>query len=240
MKPRDDAERVRRSVRQAYGRIAMDAMNCGCGCGPKLAATADQEVPSGADMGLGSGDPLADAGLAPGETVLDLGSGGGVDCFRAARQVGESGRVIGIDMTPEMVDKARRLAAETGFANVEFRLGKIERLPVADGAADVVISNCVVNLSPDKAAVYGEAFRALRPGGRLAVSDVVAAAELDDAVRADLALHAACIGGAETAARIEAMLEDAGFEEVRIEPRGEPGADHPVFPAAIAAVKPAH
>lgn len=176
-------------------------------------------VPEGADMGLGCGNPVALASLRPGETVVDLGSGGGFDCFLAARQVGENGRVIGVDMTPEMVSKARMNAEKAAVSNVSFRLGEIEHLPVADNAADILISNCVINLSPDKPAVYREAFRVLKPGGRIAVSDILTTAPLTDAIRKNMELYAACIGGAATVDDTRRMLEDAGFSDVRIEPR---------------------
>jgi SAM-dependent methyltransferase len=197
---------------------------CGCACNCAPSAEADstragENVPAGADMGLSSGDPLAVADLQPGETVLDLGSGGGVDCFLAANQVGVSGRVIGVDMTPEMVRKATEIAAEGGYTNVEFRLGEIENLPVADACVDVILSNCVVNLSPDKPGTYREAYRVLKPGGRLAISDVVATAELPPEVRDDLALHAACIAGAASIGELREMLHDAGFDNVRIRPK---------------------
>ncbi|MBK7792776.1 MAG: arsenite methyltransferase [Betaproteobacteria bacterium] len=175
-------------------------------------------VPSGANMGLGCGNPQAIARLEAGETVLDLGSGGGFDCFLAARQVGDGGRVIGVDMTPEMLSKARANAVAGGYGNVEFRLGEIEHLPLADASVDVVMSNCVINLSPDKARVFAEAFRVLRPGGRVAVSDVVALAELPEDARRDLALYTGCMAGASPVADVEAMLRTAGFVEVRVTP----------------------
>jgi SAM-dependent methyltransferase len=172
-------------------------------------------------MGLGCGNPRAIAALRPGETVVDLGSGGGFDCFLCAREVGETGYVIGVDMTPEMVSKARRNAVKGNYPNVEFRLGEIENLPLADNAADVVISNCVINLSPDKARVFKEAFRVLKPGGRLAISDVVATLELPQQMRSDAALVAGCMGNASLIEELQEMIKDAGFTEVRIEPREE-------------------
>ncbi len=176
-------------------------------------------MPEGANLGLGCGNPQAIAALKPGEVVLDLGSGGGFDCLLAAAQVGPEGAVIGVDMTPAMIALARESAAKAGAENVEFRLGEIEHLPVADGAVDVVISNCVVNLSPDKAAVYREAFRALKPGGRLAISDVITTAPLPPEVRADLDLLTSCIAGAASLEDIEGWLAEAGFQEVRISPK---------------------
>jgi SAM-dependent methyltransferase len=178
-------------------------------------------VPEGADMGLGCGNPQAIAALQPGEVVLDLGSGGGLDCFLAARQVGPQGRVIGVDMTPDMVSRARENARLSGYTNVEFRLGEIEHLPVADEQVDVILSNCVINLSPDKSRVCQEAFRVLRPGGRLAISDVVARVELPDEIRNDPELRASCIGGAVTIDELERTLAKAGFEQISIIPREE-------------------
>jgi SAM-dependent methyltransferase len=172
-------------------------------------------------MGLGCGNPQAVASLKPGETVLDLGSGGGFDCFLAARAVGETGRVIGVDMTPEMVSKARENAAKAGFKNVEFRLGEIEHLPIADNSIDVILSNCVINLSPEKRKVFDDAFRVLKSGGRLAVSDVVATAELPEEVKNDLALHAGCVAGASLIGDVEVMLRKSGFCDIRVQPKDE-------------------
>ena len=230
---------VRRAVRGRYGKIGA-AGKAGPGCCPPGCCSSDvsepttcsaqgskdlgyskeelSAVPEGADLGLGCGNPQAIAALRPGETVLDLGSGGGIDCFLAARQVGETGRVIGVDMTPEMIDRARQSAAEAGTRNVEFRLGEIEHLPVADRTVDVILSNCVINLSPDKPAVFREAFRILRPGGRLAISDIVATAPLPEDVRSNMELHVGCVAGAATLDEVESMLTDAGFVDVRIEP----------------------
>ncbi|MEA5118346.1 MAG: arsenite methyltransferase, partial [Propionicimonas sp.] len=176
-------------------------------------------VPEGANLGLGCGNPQAIANLQPGEVVLDLGSGAGFDCFLAAGQVGPGGRVIGVDMTAQMISKARANAQQDGYDNVEFRLGEIEHLPVADASVDVIISNCVINLSPDKADVFAEAFRVLRPGGRLAVSDVVAFARIPDAVRDDMALLSSCISGAEEVGVVERLLREAGFEQVVVAPK---------------------
>jgi SAM-dependent methyltransferase len=177
-----------------------------------------KSVPEESNMGLGCGNPVALASLRSGETVVDLGSGGGFDCFLAAKEVGETGKVIGVDMTPDMVSKARRNAEKMGTRNVEFRLGEIENLPAADNTADIIMSNCVINLSPDKRNVYKEAYRILKPGGRLAISDVLATAELPDEVRNDLALVSACIGGAATIEDTEKLLVEAGFQNIKIKP----------------------
>ncbi len=202
------------------------ASGCGCGQGEDVKGLTSligysvedlTKAPDGANMGLGCGNPVALASLKEGETVVDLGSGGGFDCFLAADRVGDQGRVIGIDMTAEMVSKARQNAAKVDAANVEFRLGEIEHLPVADGSVDIIISNCVINLSVDKAQVFREAFRVLKPGGRLAISDIVATQPLPAEVRKDLELVSACVGGAATVDETRAMLENAGFGEIRIE-----------------------
>ena len=260
------AEDIRRAVRESYGEIARsDAACCGCApscCGggteisPETASSAigDSEeelgnVPQGANMGLGCGNPQAIADLKQGEVVLDLGAGGGFDCFLAAQRVGEAGRVIGVDMTSEMVAKARGNARNGGYDNVEFRLGEIEHLPVADGSVDVIISNCVINLSADKPSVYRDAYRALKAGGRLAISDVIATAPLPEDIRDDLVLHSACVAGAATVEELEGMLTEAGFRDIRIQPQDEsrefirgwtPGLkiEDYVVSATIEAVKP--
>ncbi len=231
---------IRGAVREHYGKIA-ESGKSGCGCsitsccndkGLNAGATAMalgysnsdvEEVPEGSNMGLGCGSPQAVASLKTGETVLDLGSGGGFDCFLAARRVGKSGHVIGVDMTAEMIERARGNAEKSGNENVEFRLGEIENLPVADVAIDVVISNCVINLSPEKSRVFQEAFRVLKPGGRLAISDIVATAKLPEELKADMALYTGCMAGASPMLDIEDMLKNAGFEEIRIEPKNKSG-----------------
>jgi arsenite methyltransferase len=271
-----DPETIRAAVRRRYGSIAnRDSTfarshkpdeNC---CGSTAAAPSsngcclnDQQarklgytkedlaaVPEGANLGLGCGDPVSLASLKPGQAVLDLGSGAGFDAFLAARAVGPTGRVIGVDMTPAMLTKARANAKKGGYANVEFRLGEIEALPVADATVDVVISNCVINLCPDKRPVYREAFRALRQGGRLAVSDVVAREELPAETKRDLALYTGCLAGATLQADLLRILEEAGFTEIAIKPRGNSdqvvssweskrGFESKVFAAEITAVKP--
>lgn len=178
-------------------------------------------APEGANLGLGCGNPQAIADLKPGEVVLDLGCGGGFDCFLAAKRVGPTGRVIGVDMTPEMVARARVNTEKVELDNVEFRLGEIEHLPVADASVDVIISNCVINLSPDKPAVFRDAFRVLRPGGRLAVSDVVATAELPAEWRKDMALLSGCVSGAANIDTLSQILVDAGFVGISIKPKEE-------------------
>jgi SAM-dependent methyltransferase len=222
-------------VRAQYGQVALGKRSC-CGgpqtpsrcCGEDSGArrlsraigySEDQitSVPEGANLGLGCGNPVALAALAKGQTVLDLGAGAGFDCFLAARAVGPEGRVIGVDMTAEMLDKARRNAAEGGFTNVEFRLGEIEHLPLADAAVDVIISNCVINLSPDKPQVFAEALRVLRPGGRLMVSDIVLLKPLPDALHDSVAAYVGCVAGAELRDDYLAMIRMAGFEEVAIQ-----------------------
>ena len=231
----------RQAIRTAYSTVAQ-AENKGNSCGiessccgvsddqaintlisTRLGYSKDdlEKVPSGADMGLGCGNPKAIAALKKGETVIDLGAGGGFDCFLAANEVGQSGHVIGIDMTPDMLSKARRNAANGQYTNVEFRLGEIEYLPVADNSADVIISNCVINLSPNKAQVFRDAFRALKPSGRLAISDVVATIELPDDMKNDESLVAGCMGNASLIDDIEKYLIDAGFTDIRITPKDE-------------------
>lgn len=180
-------------------------------------------APQQANMGLGCGNPKAIAALKPGETVLDLGSGGGFDCFLAAKEVGESGKVIGVDMTPEMISLARKNAATMNAQNVEFRLGEIENLPVAENSVDVIMSNCVVNLSPQKQLAFREAFRVLKPGGRLAISDIVAVKPLPDSLKNDPAMVCGCIGGAELVDNIRKILEDIGFADVSIDVAHESG-----------------
>jgi SAM-dependent methyltransferase len=176
-------------------------------------------VPSEANMGLGCGNPIAIAALKQGEVVLDLGSGGGLDCFLARKQVGDTGYVIGVDMTPDMIKLARENAKKSGYTNMEFRLGEIEHLPVKDSSVDVIISNCVINLSLDKEQVFKDAYRVLKPGGRLSISDVVATAELPQNIKQDLSLTAGCISGASYIEDIKAMLHNAGFKDIRLTPK---------------------
>jgi ubiquinone/menaquinone biosynthesis C-methylase UbiE len=224
-------EEIKQYVRDRYARAANQGTSCCqpasscCGGGretdliSKSIGYTDQElkmVPEGANLGLGCGNPLALASLREGETVLDLGSGAGFDCFLAARQVGQSGKVIGVDMTPEMLDKARGNAKKGEFTNVEFRLGEIENLPVADNQVDMVISNCVINLAPAKERVFQEAFRVLKPGGRLMVSDIVLKKELPKEIRTSVAAYTACVAGAETRENYLGAIRGAGFQDVRI------------------------
>lgn len=235
-----DEQTVREMVRARYGSIAEAAADAAC-CGPTTSCCGDEApgdpaaksrrmgysdaelaaVPDGANLGLGCGNPQAIAALRPGEVVLDLGSGAGFDCFLAADQVGPQGRVIGVDMTHEMLKKARENAAKIGVTNVEFRLGELEHLPVADNTADVVMSNCVINLVPDKAQVFRESFRALKPGGRVAISDVVNTTPLSAELASDSTLLCGCIGGAAPIDRLTVWLSEAGFIDVKITPKPE-------------------
>ena len=227
-----DEEEARKQVRTAYAEIAKEEKPCfscsagGCGGGTSaqeyglsLGYSPEElaEGAIGADLGLGCGNPGAIAALKPGEVVIDLGSGGGFDCFLAAKAVGETGRVIGVDMTPEMIALATKNAAKTGYSNVEFRLGTIENLPVPAAIADVIISNCVVNLSPNKEAVFREAARVLKIGGRLAISDIVTSTELPESIKQDVKLYTGCITGATQIDTLNAILESVGFGEIRIE-----------------------
>jgi len=221
------SETIRDEVRRRYGSTAAgESSGCGDGCCTSTSAdvlgySAEESAiaPEAASLGLGCGNPLAIASLQPGQTVLDLGSGAGFDCFLAARTVGPSGTVIGVDMTHEMLEKARKNAKKNGFTNVEFRLGEIEALPVADGTVDVIISNCVINLSPEKARVFTEAYRVLKPGGRLAVADIVATAPLPDDVKGDWAAYTGCMAGASQITELEEMLHQSGFDQIRIAPK---------------------
>ena len=264
------ADDIRQQVRNDYTQVA-DASNNGDCCGTessccgvssdaaintlvstRLGYSEDDldKVPGGADMGLGCGNPRAIAGIRPGETVLDLGSGGGFDCFLAAAEAGENGKVIGVDMTPTMISKARANAVRGKYTQVEFRLGEIEHLPVADNTVDVIISNCVINLSPDKKQVFSETFRVLKPGGRLAISDVVASAELPEDMKNDPALYSGCMAGASLIGDLQTILEECGFEQIEIAPRDESkefirdwapgrGVEDYVLSATIEAIKPA-
>lgn len=220
---------VRDTVREHYAARAAEEVspdNCApeccsstktSSCGGGYTAEELTLVPGGADLGLGCGNPTLVAELNPGEVVLDLGSGAGIDCFLAARRVGPEGRVIGVDMTSEMLLRARKNADAAGLENVEFREGLIEALPLEDGTIDVIVSNCVVNLSPEKERVFAEAFRVLKPGGRLAVADLVARRPFSEAERADASRYSECITGAETAETITTLMKEAGFADIAIE-----------------------
>jgi arsenite methyltransferase len=257
------SDRIRAHVRERYAGIAKSGGACGCsssccqpdallnpGASVQIGYSPEElaAVPEGANMGLGCGNPQAIAALQPGETVIDLGCGGGFDCFLAARRVGKKGRAIGVDMTPEMIHKARENAAKGKIRNVDFRLGEIEHLPVADGVADVILSNCVINLSPDKPQVYAEAARVLKPGGRLAISDVVAVAPIPAKVKNQLQAHSGCIAGSATVPETKRMLKQAGFSKIRIDVKEQSkefikdwfpgsGAENYVRSATIEAVK---
>jgi arsenite methyltransferase len=254
-----DAEQVRGAVREHYGKVAeADAPGCAPGCcgggaGSSLKLGYSEEelagVPLGADLGLGCGNPQAIAELRPGETVIDLGSGAGFDCFLAAKRVLPGGRVIGVDMTSSMVTKARGNAKKAGIEGVEFRLGELEHLPVADATADVILSNCVINLVPDKRAAFQEAWRALKPGGRLAISDVVAMTPLPDALQAQVAALTGCTSGAAPVDELRGVLSELGFTDVRVDVNPSSrefirdwmpgsGSENYIASAAITAVKP--
>jgi len=222
---------IKKAVKEGYAKIAKQGSSC---CGPVKSCCSSTDlaqnisksigytenelnaVPEGANLGLGCGNPLALASLREGETVLDLGSGAGFDCFLAAKRVGETGRVIGVDMTPEMVAKARENAGKGNYTNVEFRLGEIENLPVADSSVDAVISNCVINLSPDKEKVFAETFRVLRPGGRLMVSDIVLLQELPDWIKSSISAYIGCLAGAMMKEDYITAVKKAGFRDVSI------------------------
>lgn len=225
-----DKDKIRKAVREAYAQRVKQGSTCcppgnACGCGSSQQTVAKrigytdaqlQSIPEGPNLGLGCGNPTALASLKEGEVVLDLGSGAGIDCFLAANAVGGSGRVIGVDMTAEMIEKARENASQGNYENVEFRLGEIENLPVADHSVDVVISNCVINLSPEKDRVFKEVYRALKPGGHVLVSDIVLLKELPDSVRSSIEAYVGCIAGAAMKQDYLASMEAAGFEQVEI------------------------
>jgi arsenite methyltransferase len=218
---------VREQVRRRYGATARgETSSCDDGCCNSTSAdilgySAEESAiaPEGANLGLGCGNPLAIASLRAGQVVLDLGAGAGFDCFLAARAVGSSGKVIGVDMTHEMLSKARENAQKNGFTNVDFRLGEIEALPVADDSIDVIISNCVINLSPEKQRVFDEAFRVLKPGGRLAIADMVATAPLPDEIKSDWGAYTGCMAGASEITALQRMLEVSGFKNIKIAPK---------------------
>jgi SAM-dependent methyltransferase len=232
-------EEMRELIRKNYAQIALKGAQGGCCCGSgsgccgtdtnvdisesskRIGYSEDDinKAPLEANMGLGCGNPIAIATLKDGDNVLDLGSGGGFDCFLARRQVGDTGCVIGVDMTPEMVKLARENAEKNGYENVEFRLGEIEHLPVADASVDVIISNCVINLSLEKEKVFSEAYRVLKAGGKLSISDVVATAQLPEHIKHDLSMMSGCIAGAEYVENIRAMMHKAGFKHIKLTPK---------------------
>jgi arsenite methyltransferase len=260
---------IRQNVRDNYAEVAEASNNNGsCGVESSCCGVSDDtaintlistrmgysqedldNTPDGADMGLGCGNPRAIASLKPGEVVVDLGSGGGFDAFLASTEVGSNGHVIGIDMTPAMLSKARHNAEKGKYTNVEFRLGEIEHLPIANNTVDVIISNCVINLSPNKAQVFRDALRVLKPGGRLAISDVVASAEMPEDMKNDPLLHAGCMAGASMIEDLETMMKEAGFTNIKIAPKDESrefikdwapgqGVEDYVLSATIGATKP--
>jgi arsenite methyltransferase len=226
-----DSKDIKDIVKDRYGKIAKQGTSC-CGSGasccnsPDLVQIVSKEigyseeelvaVPDGANLGLGCGNPLALSSIREGDTVLDLGSGAGFDCFLAAAKVGKSGKVIGVDMTSEMIEKARENAKKGNYGNVEFRLGEIEKLPVANGSVDLIISNCVINLSPDKGKVFQEAFRALKPGGRIMISDIVTLRELPDVIRNSIEAYIGCVSGAIRKDEYLQKIEGAGFQDVKV------------------------
>ena len=223
-------EKVKKEVRKRYAKVAKTSGSCcassvSCCSAPtndqvsKMIGYSQEEmaaVPEGANLGLGCGNPTALASLKEGERVLDLGSGAGFDCFLAAKKVGVQGKVIGVDMTPEMLDKARANAKKGNYTNVDFRLGEIENLPVADNSVDVIISNCVINLAPNKKRVFEEAFRVLAPNGRLMVSDIVLLKELPKSIQSNVEAYAGCIAGAELKDKYIVLIRKAGFQEVKV------------------------
>ncbi len=227
-----EKEEIGKAVRERYGNIAKQGSTC---CGPVKSCCGGTDlvqeisknrgysqkeldaVPEGANLGLGCGNPVALASLKKGEVVLDLGSGAGFDCFLAANQVGKTGKVIGVDMTAEMLERARENARKGNFDNVEFRLGEIENLPVGDNQVDIIISNCVINLSPNKERVFKEAFRVLRPGGRLMVSDIVLLKELPEEIKNSVAAYVSCIAGATTKEEYLKEIQAAGFKETKVQ-----------------------
>jgi arsenite methyltransferase len=226
-----ESEDIKKAVKSGYARVALLGVSCcgsesACCGGPSSAEDISRKIgytseelhvaPEGANLGLGCGNPVALASLKEGEVVLDLGSGAGFDCFIAATKVGEAGKVIGVDMTPEMIEKARQNAQQGQFDNVEFRLGEIEKIPVSNDEVDVVISNCVINLSPEKKQVFKEAFRILKPGGRLMVSDMVLLKELPEVIRRSVEAYVGCIAGAAMKGEYLAAIETAGFQEIKI------------------------
>ncbi|MBN2135043.1 MAG: arsenite methyltransferase [Acidobacteria bacterium] len=225
-----DNKEIKENVKERYAKMAAQSAEktnsgCSCGCGNSSVIQSEiigydrndlSSVPSEANLGLGCGNPLAHAALKEGETVLDLGSGGGIDCFLAAAEVGKTGFVIGVDMTPEMIELAEKNALQGGYKNVEFRLGEIESLPVDDDTCDVIISNCVINLSPDKQAVFNEAYRVLQKGGRIVVSDIVLQFPLPEEILESVPAYIACVSGAMVKQDYLNLIKKAGFRDIKI------------------------
>jgi SAM-dependent methyltransferase len=222
-------DQIRNAVRENYKKVALSSNGNESCCGSNsdvslqfgYSAEDIASSPAGANLGLGCGNPQAIAELTNGEFVVDLGSGGGFDCFLSSKQVGDTGKVIGVDMTPEMISKARNNANKGNFKNVEFRLGEIENLPVANDTVDVIISNCVINLSPNKGQVFKEAFRILKNNGRLAISDIVLTNNLPEHIKKDIEMYSGCISGASPINELTELLEVAGFADIKIEPKDE-------------------
>lgn len=246
-----DKEKTQKIVREAYGKIAQGQEGCGCGtCGPdpnefaRSVGYSDQElkvVPDQANLGLSCGNPTALASLKEGEVILDLGSGAGFDCFLAASKVGASGRVIGVDMTPEMIEKATENARMNGVVNVEFRLGEIEKLPMEDNSVDVVISNCVINLSANKPRVFQEVYRVLKPGGRIAISDIALLKELPKKIKESIEAYVGCVAGAIPVNEYKEIVESSGLNDVRTTVKGssaciDPNTKDPIGRAILDAL----
>ena len=247
------SDQIHEVVRERYGKIAESQSPACCGddcCGTNEAKLYDDALLEGlpadvTNLSLGCGDPVTIAGLQPGETVLDLGSGGGIDCFMALKQVGPTGHVIGVDMTPQMLEKANAAKARLGADNVEFRRGQIEALPVDDNSVDVIMSNCVINLAPDKAPVFREAFRVLKPGGRVSISDIVTEGEFSDELRADAEKWAECVTGAIDVEAYTGLMREVGFADIQVVNKDDASAIIPTqagmprtFSARITAYKP--
>ncbi|MBM7111167.1 Erythromycin 3''-O-methyltransferase [Brevibacillus laterosporus] len=256
-------DQIRESVRDNYKKVALSSTDNSSCCGPTSCCSPNSDVslqfgysieeiksvPAGSNLGLGCGNPQTIAELKENEVVVDLGSGGGFDCFLASKQVGNKGKIIGVDMTPEMISKARANAHKNQYTNVEFRLGEIENLPIANDTVDVIMSNCVINLSPDKGKVFQEAYRVLKSGGRLAISDIVMTNDLPDEIRKDIQLYSGCISGSSPINELKQHLINAGFIDIQIDPKDEskefikdwaPGknVDDYIVSAVIKAIKP--
>lgn len=246
-----DGKAIKTAVRKKYAQIAKrKEQGCGCGCAaPETVRLVNygklsEGLVEGADLGLGCGIPTKRADIRPGDVVLDLGSGAGADVFLASRQVGTDGQVIGVDMTPEMVERARKNAKRGGYKNVEFKVGDIENLPLQDVSVDVVISNCVINLAPDKHRVYGEIFRVLRPGGRFSICDLVTYGPVPDKIRNDMEQWAGCVAGAMDRDALMKLIDEIGFADLRISDASEydafKGKDYGILSITIEGKKSDH